>query len=165
MRRLVAVAAVAAMTAATLAACGGGDGAEEGAALPDVTLASLHEGGAALDVGALEGPAVVNLWATWCGPCRTELPAFQEVSVARPDVRFIGVDIAEDPAKARDFLAELGITFDQFVDDRAALTDALGTASLPVTIVVGADGRVATEHIGPMSVADLEQALDGLDAP
>ena len=42
------------------------------------------------------GPAVVNLWATWCQPCRKELPAFQEVSAARPDVRFVGVDIAED---------------------------------------------------------------------
>ena len=143
------------------AACsgGGGGGGDE---LPDVTLTALHDGAPALDVGALRGPAVVNLWATWCQPCRKELPAFQEVSTARPDVRFVGVDIAEDATKARDFLTELGITFDQYLDDRGQLSEALGTAVLPVTIVVDADGKVATEHVGPMSVDDLEHALDGL---
>ncbi len=147
--------------AVVVAACGGGSGGG-GDALPDVSLAALHDGAPALDVGALRGPAVVNLWATWCQPCRKELPAFQEVSAARPDVRFVGVDIAEDAAKARDFLAELGITFDQYLDDRGRLTEALGTAVLPVTIVVDADGKVATEHVGPMSVDDLEHALADL---
>jgi len=147
--------------AVVVAACGGGGG-DSRATLPDLTLPALHDGAPALDVGALRGPAVVNLWATWCQPCRKELPAFQEVSAARPDVRFVGVDIAEDPGKARDFLADLGITFDQFLDDRGELTDALGTAVLPVTLVVAADGTVATEHVGPMSVGDLEQALADL---
>ena len=77
-------------------------------------------------------------------------------------MRFVGVDIAEDAGKARDFLAELGITFDQFLDDRGELTEALGTAVLPVTLVVDADGKVATEHVGPMSVGDLEHALADL---
>jgi thiol-disulfide isomerase/thioredoxin len=148
--------------AVVVASCSGGNGGGSGDALPGVTLASLDDGAPALDVGSLRGPAVVNLWATWCQPCRKELPAFQEVSTARPDVRFVGVDIAEDPGKARDFLDELGITFDQYLDDRGELTDALGTAVLPVTIVVASDGTVATEHVGPMSVADLEDALADL---
>ena len=147
--------------AVVVAACGGGGGGG-GDALPDVSLVALHDGAPALDVGALRGPAVVNLWATWCQPCRKELPAFQEVSAARPDVRFVGVDIAEDAGKARDFLTDLGITFDQYLDDRGQLTEALGTAVLPVTIVVDADGKVATEHVGPMSVDDLEHALADL---
>ena len=147
--------------AVVAAACSGGGGGDRDA-LPDVTLASLQDGAPALDVGSLRGPAVVNLWATWCQPCRKELPAFQEVSTTHPDVRFIGVDIAEDAAKAIDFLAQLGITFDQYLDDRGQLTEALGTAVLPVTVVVDADGTVATEHVGPMSVADLEDALADL---
>jgi cytochrome c biogenesis protein CcmG, thiol:disulfide interchange protein DsbE len=138
------------------AACGGSAGHT---ALPDVTVRSVHDGDAPLDVGALRGPAVINLWATWCAPCRKELPAFQQVSAARRDVRFIGVDIAEDAAKARDYLAGLGVTFDQYLDDRGELTDALGTAVLPVTLVVDRSGRIATEHIGPMTVGDLEQAI------
>jgi thiol-disulfide isomerase/thioredoxin len=145
-----------AAVALVLAACGGRD---DHAALPDVTLPGLHDGAAALDVGALKGPAVINLWATWCQPCRKELPAFQQVSAARPDVRFVGVDIAEDAATARDYLAGLGVTFDQYLDPRGELSDGLGTAVLPVTVVVDAAGRVATEHVGPMSVADLERAI------
>jgi cytochrome c biogenesis protein CcmG/thiol:disulfide interchange protein DsbE len=147
--------ALAVLVVAT-ACCGGSGG---NTALPDVSVRSLDEGEAALDVGSLRGPAVVNLWATWCAPCRKELPAFQQVSAARPDVRFVGVDIAEEPAAARDYLAGLGVTFDQYLDDRGELTDALGTAVLPVTLVVDRDGRIATEHIGPMTVADLQRAI------
>ena len=60
-----------------------------------MSLATLDGNGAALELAALRGPAVVNLWATWCAPCRQELPAFQEVSARRSDVRFVGVDIGE----------------------------------------------------------------------
>ncbi len=148
--------AVLAAVLVVAAACGDSEGHT---ALPDVTVRSLDDGGAALDIGTLRGPAVVNLWATWCAPCRKELPAFQQVSVARPDVRFVGVDIAEEAAAARDYLTGLGITFDQYIDDHGELTDALGTAVLPVTVVVDRDGRVATEHIGPMTVGDLQRAI------
>jgi thiol-disulfide isomerase/thioredoxin len=149
-------AVLAAVLVVVAGACGGND---DHAALPKVTVQSLHDGEAALDVGSLRGPAVVNLWATWCAPCRKELPAFQQVSTARRDVRFIGVDIAEEASAARDYLAGLGVTFDQYLDDRGALTDALGTAVLPLTLVIDRDGRITTEHIGPMTVADLQRAI------
>jgi thiol-disulfide isomerase/thioredoxin len=127
-----------------------------------MTMAPMTDGGPSLDLATLTGPAVVNLWATWCGPCRRELPAFQEVSETRTEVRFIGIDIGEDAAKARDYLDELGVTFEQFVDEDGGLTDALGAASLPVTLVVAPDGSVATEHLGPMSVDELNDAIDAL---
>ena len=107
-------------------------GRDAGAAAPPATRRWIS--------ATLRGPAVVNLWATWCAPCRRELPAFQEVSERRPDVRFVGIDIGEDAAKAEDFIDELGITFEQFVDERGELTDALGAAALPVTLVVDTDG-------------------------
>lgn len=139
------------------------DSADSAAELPDLTMEPMTVGGPTLELAELRGPAVVNLWATWCAPCRRELPAFQEVSEARPDVRFVGIDIGEDAGKAQAFIDELGISFDQFVDARGELTDALGTAALPVTLVVDADGSVATEHLGPMTVDDLDDALDALD--
>lgn len=137
--------------------CGGAD--DPRGALPDVTVRSLHDGAPPLAIGALRGPAVVNLWATWCAPCRKELPAFQEVSAARRDVRFIGVDIGEDASTARDYLAGLGITFDQYLDDRGQFSDALGTAVLPVTLIVDRTGKIATEHVGPMSTDELQRVL------
>ena len=158
MRRIAAL-GVAALLA--LGACGGDEGADT-TELPAMTMGPMTDGGPSLDLATLTGPAVVNLWATWCGPCRRELPAFQEVSLARTDVRFIGIDIGEDAAKARDYLDELGVTFDQFVDEDGGLTDALGAASLPVTLVLAPDGSVATEHLGPMSVDELNDAIDAL---
>jgi cytochrome c biogenesis protein CcmG, thiol:disulfide interchange protein DsbE len=143
---------------AALVACGGG-GSSAGT-LPALTLRPLEEGGTELELAELTGPAVLNLWATWCAPCRKELPAFQEVSDDRPGVRFIGVDIAEDASTAQDYLDELGVTFEQFLDARGELADALGTAALPVTVVIGPDGRIATEHVGPMTADDLDETLD-----
>ncbi len=130
--------------------------------LPDLALPRLVGDGADLDLATLRGPAVINLWATWCAPCRRELPAFQASSARFPDVRFIGVDIGEEPGKAQDFLDGLGVSFEQYADPDAALTDALGAASLPVTIVVAPDGSVDTEHLGPMDVDELAAAIEGL---
>ena len=157
MRRVVRLAAGAVLL---ITACGGGgDDASSGIVLPDLELPALDAGGAPLDVEAIRGPAVVNVWATWCQPCRTELPAFQEVATARPDVRFIGVDSVET-GDAREFLDSLGITYEQYVDDAGRLAEELGAAGLPITVVVDADGAVSTAHLGPMSVDDLEEALD-----
>ena len=64
--------------------------------------------------------------------------------------------------RRRTYLDDLGVTFDQFVDEDGGLTDALGAASLPVTLVVAADGSIATEHLGPMSVDELHDAIDAL---
>ena len=69
---------------------------------------------------------------------------------------------ASRPTRARTFLDELGVTFDQFADPTGELTDALGVAGLPVTLVVDDAGLVAVEHLGPMSAADLEDAIDEL---
>ena len=155
MRRLALLAAA----AVTLVACSGDDDGGDRAGLPDMTLDALDGDGSPLHLRAMTGPAVLNLWATWCAPCREELPAFQEVSASRDDVRFIGVNSKETGA-ARKFLDELGVTYEQYVDARGDLAEALGAAALPVTLVVDVDGTIATEHLGPMSVADLEDALE-----
>jgi thiol-disulfide isomerase/thioredoxin len=151
-----AVTALAA-TALFVTACTGG-GESAGVTLPDLELPALGGDGAPLDVGGLRGPAVINVWATWCAPCRKELPAFQEVSASSPEVRFIGVNSVET-GDARPFLDGLGITYEQYVDDAGQLAEELGAAALPVTVVVDADGSVVTAHLGPMSVDDLEGAL------
>lgn len=151
---------------AALGACGDDDApVGVGTALPDVTLAALAAGGEPLALADLAGPAVVNLWATWCGPCRAELPAFQRASVEHPEVRFVGVDIGEDPPDALAFLDEIGVdteVFDQYADTDAALTDALGVSALPITILVGPDERIADVHLGPMTIDDLTAAIADL---
>lgn len=160
-RRTLARSGAVGLALVTAVACSGDDDAA-GERLPDVTLPALAPGEPELALATLDGPAVVNLWATWCVPCRRELPEFQAASEAHPDVRFVGVDIGEDADDAQEFLDELGVTFDQYADADGELSGELGVASLPVTIVIDADGTISERNIGPMSAADLDAAIAAL---
>ena len=151
---------IGALLAAAVVVAGCGDG--EAATLPAVELPALAAGDAPLALASLEGPAVVNLWATWCTPCRTELPEFQAASEDHDGVRFVGVDIGEDPVVAEAFLDDLGISFEQYADPDGDLSDALGVAALPVTLVVDGDGDIAERHLGPMTRDDLDGAIADL---
>lgn len=160
MRRLGAALVVA---ISVVAGCGsGGDGDAD--RLPAVTLPSL-DGADELDFDELTGPAVVNLWATWCKPCERELPEFEAVHQERGDsVRFIGVNIGDAGSAAARFLDARDVTYDQYLDYEGELSSALGTASLPITIVVDADGAISTRHIGPLDRDGLIDAIESAQA-
>jgi thiol-disulfide isomerase/thioredoxin len=150
---------VGALVVALLVASGCGDGDGTADRLPAIVLPALADGGQSLELAELAGPAVINLWATWCEPCRRELPDFQAASDDHPGVRFVGVDIGEETAPARAFLDELGVTFEQYADVDGELADRLGVAALPVTIVIDDERDIATRHLGPMSRDQLDEAL------
>jgi thiol-disulfide isomerase/thioredoxin len=139
-------------------ACGGSDDASEH--LPGIEVTTLR-GGETFSLDDLEGPAVVNLWATWCVPCKRELPAFQAVHESLAGaVTFVGVNIGDDGDEAADYLDDLGITYDQYLDVDAELTAALETATLPMTLIIDADELIALRHIGPLDQDELIAALD-----
>ncbi len=155
--RVLVLAALAVLGAA---ACGPSDGAGAGATLPAVDVVPL-DGGNPISLNEIDGPAVVNLWATWCVPCRREIPDFEEVHRARSDeVRFLGINIGEDADQAAEFLDEVGATYDQFLDPQGFAQTGLEAVSLPVTIVIDAGGQVTTRRIGPMDQDDLDAAID-----
>ena len=147
------------LLALALAACGSND-ASDAQVLPDVELTELPSG-SIVDAGDIGGPAIVNLWATWCGPCRAEMPAFQQVSTEFDDVRFVGVNQGDAGDAALEFLDEIGVTFDQYLDPTGELTDALRVSGLPATFVIGADGEVVEVHKGALD-ADGIRALAAL---
>ncbi len=157
-RRLAATTVVAALM---MAACGGGDAdGSVGSALPDVVITELG-GTERISLDDIEGPAVINLWATWCPPCRGEIPEFEAVHQARgDDIRFVGisVDAAVGPAVA--FIEEAGATYDQFHDPTGTVQVELRTTAMPVTLVLDADGTVSTRHLGALSAEGLDAAID-----
>jgi thiol-disulfide isomerase/thioredoxin len=143
--------------AVLLAACGGG---AAGDTLPSVDITGLTSG-AVSQLSDIEGPAVVNLWATWCAPCRAEIPEFEEVHRARGDeVRFVGVNVGEDPLVAAEFLAEIGVTYDQFADVDGEVSTELRATAMPVTVVIDDDGVITTRHLGPLDQDGLNAAID-----
>lgn len=158
-RRTTAVVRAFALTAAVLVgACGGAEPATE--RLPAVDLMALDATSPALATAQLRGPAVVNLWATWCGPCRTELPAF-EAAARRLEgsVLIIGVNQGDDADPAATYLDEIGVTFPQYLDPDGDLTTELRITGLPATVFVRADGSY-TVHAGALDEAELLTEID-----
>ena len=103
---------------------------------------------------------IVEFWATWCAPCRAEIPEFEEVHQEVGDeVRFVGVNVGEDISRAAAFLDEVGATYDQFLDDDGDVVIALETSAMPVTLVIDADERITLRHLGPLSADDLRVAI------
>ena len=138
-----------------------GSGDESADRLPGVDLPCLNER-RAVDVSQLTGPAVVNLWASWCGPCRKEMPMLAEAARRNPDVRFVGINTQDRPEAAADFLARTGVTYPQLVDiDGVVLADTR-VPGLPVTLALDADGRVVDRVIGEISGEELATLLDSL---
>ena len=156
-RRIIAGAL--ALTVITASACGTGGDASR---LPDLDLPTV-DATASIDLGELTGPAVINLWATYCAPCRREIPDFETVHrEVAGSVRFIGVNIGDTPEQIDAYLSGLddpAVTYEQLVDLMADLPDALGTITLPVTVFVDDAGTITEVHDGPLEADDLRQRL------
>ncbi|HET9427387.1 MAG TPA: TlpA disulfide reductase family protein [Allosphingosinicella sp.] len=100
-------------------------------------------------------PFVVNLWASWCGPCRREMPMLIETARAS-DVPVLLINQGEDQQTIRRFLREENLPADNVLSDRgAALMRLTGSAGLPTTLFVRADGLIEQTHVGEISKAGL----------
>lgn len=131
--------------------------AAAGEPLPELTL-PCFTGGAPFALADLRGPAVVNLWASWCPPCREELPALQRYADrAAGRVHLLGVVIDDRRSAAVSLAEELGITFPALEDADGRLLAELPRNGLPATLFVDAAGRVRYVH---QTGALDEQALE-----
>ncbi|MEO5661190.1 MAG: TlpA disulfide reductase family protein [Polaromonas sp.] len=93
---------------------------------------------------------VLNVWATWCPPCRKEMPSLQRLSQTLDPNRFavIGLSTDEDPLLATEFLAQGGITFSNFFDRNGKMSKQLGLKVYPETFLIAPDGVLARRVIG-----------------
>lgn len=161
--------AIAAGTAAMVWAMGGAALASlpdsGGGRLPELALEDL--GGNTVALSAFRGkPAVVNLWATWCPPCRRELPALRDAQARRTDVQFVFLDQGESPEKVRRFLAAQQLPLaNVLLDIHGKAGQDLGTRALPTTFFFDAQGRLVDARVGELSPATLAQRLDRLTSP
>lgn len=134
---------------------------------PDISGPTL-DGGTWTMADHLGQVVVLNVWASWCAPCRAEAPALEQVSVETADqaVQFVGLNTRDTEAAAKAFVANYGITYPNLVDDdgslQLAFRDTLPPQSIPSTVFVDAQGRVAARVLGEIDKSRLQGIIDTL---
>jgi thiol-disulfide isomerase/thioredoxin len=108
-------------------------------------------------------PVVVNIWASWCGPCRAEAPHLTEAADRFGDrVQFLGVDILDDRTSARDFIREFHWPYPHLFDPDGEIRDKLGYFGQPITIFYNADGEAASDWVGAIGRDELMKRVRDL---
>jgi thiol-disulfide isomerase/thioredoxin len=127
--------------------------------LPSVAL-PCFTGGASVNLASLGRPAVINFWASTCGPCRTEMPQLQHFyQVSRGQVAVIGVDTADDRTRAVAAGTDFGVSYPVLFDPQSKLLSAWGRGVLPVTLFVDATGVVRHEDLtGALTLSTLDDS-------
>ena len=130
--------------------------------LPPLALQSLD--GRTVSLTAFEGkPTVVNLWATWCPPCRHEMPVLAQAQAAHPEINFVFIDQGEAAQKVGGYLDGQRLALrNVLLDARLEVGARLGYRVLPSTLFFDAGGRLVSSRIGALSAATLAQRLDAL---
>lgn len=135
-------------------------GGETGTFLRDAPLVGMS--GESHRIAEFRGhPLVVNVWASWCGPCRTEMSSLERLSrIGAGRFRVIGVSTDDDANLAREFLLRTGVSFPNFHDyDQQLERQVFGAAAIPLTLIVDAEGRVVQRILGARAW-DTPQSLD-----
>ncbi|HVD52465.1 MAG TPA: TlpA disulfide reductase family protein [Candidatus Udaeobacter sp.] len=130
-----------------------------GATAPDFEWTGLD--GQALRLSSYRGKVVVvNFWATWCAPCREEMPALQRVAASEPNVVVLEVDLMEPGDKARSFLDSLGLDrLQPVLDSDGATTRRFGVLTLPSTFFVDKDGVIRHLELRQMTEAMIRTGI------
>ena len=146
-----------------VAACGGvatsppavpGDRAD----LPAITSDEFE-----VHLAGLDTPAVVNVWASWCLPCRSEAPLLNQASERYgEEIESIGVNVTDNQSDAKAFLAEFGLPFDHFFDRDRQVPNFYGGIGIPITFFFAPNGELVKAHNGILDDRTLALNIDEL---
>lgn len=142
-----------------LAACSGGPAGTS--ARPDLPV--LTPAGFTQLLAESDRPVVVNVWASWCIPCRSEMPLLVEAHRQFGDqVRFVGLNVEDSQSAAKAFLDEFGVEYENYFDPGRSIPAQLGGFGVPLTYFVAPGGEVVDTHIGVLDEQALALGIDEL---
>ena len=125
----------------------------------DAALLKCLDGNSTVDIGQIKGPALVNVWGSWCGPCKEEMPIFVDFySKYKEKVSLIGISVEEaDVQNARDFIKLYGMSWPNLDDPDGSTRGTFGMG-VPVTLFIDAQGGVVYKKIGVVTtIEELER--------
>lgn len=125
----------------------------------DAALLKCLDGKSSIDVGQIKGPALVNVWGSWCGPCKQEMPIYVNFySKYKEKVSLIGISVEEaDVQDARDFIKLYGMSWPNLNDPDGSTRGTLGMG-VPITLFIDSQGKVAYKKIGVVTtIEELER--------
>ena len=164
LRRPLAVGGLAGMVFWIAASAANGSG--QAPALPTLVFTSLDSAASLNLAQAARGrPVVVNLWASWCGPCRQEMPMLAAAQRRESAVGFLFVNQGESSSAVHAYLTDQGLPLREvLLDTDSKLGPAIGSRGLPTTLFYDAHGRQVDAHFGVLNAAALESRLRQLRA-
>ena len=104
-------------------------------------------------------PTLLVVWATWCQPCKKELPVIQQYARGHPEIKVITVNLGDEPASVSAFLDDLSVDLPALIDTEGRLTSATKVSSVPSLAMLGADGSVVSTHTGELGEKTLDELL------
>ncbi len=135
----------------------------QAAVVPEIQLYKLD--GTQVNLASLQEqygkrPMVVNLWATWCPPCRAEMPVLEQAQIEHPDILFVLANQYEPAATVEAYLDQTQLTFDHvLLDAQGDIAKQAGSVALPTTLFYDTEGHMVDNHLGQLSKATLLQAI------
>ena len=151
-----------AVAAVLIGACGSSDRTLVGNPAPTFELASVERDGPRISLASLRGtPVVLNFWASWCAPCKKEMPAFERVHQrVGDDVAFLGVNGNDSRRLALRLIEETGVSYPSVYDPDDTLYRRYKLVGRPVTVLIGADGEVVASRAGELDEDELIALLE-----
>lgn len=128
---------------------------------PAFSLPNLTDPSRRVTLASFRGkPLVINFWASWCVPCRTEMPLLEQAYRSQHGkVVFLGIDANDTPSAAKAFLARVHVTYPTISDDNGATATGYGLYGLPTTVFISPSGKIEGRHIGELHADTLRAAL------
>lgn len=135
---------------------------DDGDTAPDFTVMTLDGTGFTLSEHLADDgrPVFLNMWASWCPPCRAEMPDIDDASETHEDVKFIGVAANDDPAKAAEFATSIDVGYTIGFDEDGTVASAYEVVGLPASYIISSDGVILERIFGSVTEDDIDEILN-----